>query len=69
MSEISCNSLASALQSNPSHLIELDLSGNNMQDPEDQLLYDIEKSPNFTLESLRSVKVWSQSMMVSAGLQ
>ncbi|XP_034530928.1 NACHT, LRR and PYD domains-containing protein 12-like isoform X2 [Notolabrus celidotus] len=53
LSKISCASLTSALKSNPSHLRELELSENNLQDSDMKPLSDLVESPRHRLRSLR----------------
>ncbi|XP_025755111.1 NACHT, LRR and PYD domains-containing protein 12-like [Oreochromis niloticus] len=52
LSEISCDYLAAALKSNPSHLRELELWDNNLKDPDVKQLSDLQQSPDYRLEKL-----------------
>ncbi|KAM9352397.1 NACHT, LRR and PYD domains-containing protein 12-like [Symphorus nematophorus] len=57
LSAISCAFLASALKSNPSHLTELDLRGNNLKDSDMKLLCDLVESPYCRLKTLSIMKI------------
>ncbi|XP_039861832.1 NACHT, LRR and PYD domains-containing protein 12-like [Simochromis diagramma] len=53
LSAISCDYLAAAMKSNPSHLRQLDLSNNILHDPDVKPLYDLKQSRDYRLETLR----------------
>ncbi|XP_075873026.1 uncharacterized protein LOC142882264 isoform X2 [Nelusetta ayraudi] len=64
LSELSCDWLLSALKSNPPHLRLLDLSRNIVKASTGQQLDALVASRDYKLESVRSVLVWKQCMMV-----
>ncbi|XP_024118542.1 NACHT, LRR and PYD domains-containing protein 12 [Oryzias melastigma] len=65
LSEISCDLLVSALESNPSYLTELDLVYNYLQDSDVQQLSALKKSPDCKLETVR----WKPSLQKAEGVE
>ncbi|XP_063316314.2 NACHT, LRR and PYD domains-containing protein 12-like, partial [Pelmatolapia mariae] len=55
LSKISCDFLAATLKSNPSHLRELDLKRNNLEDPDVKQLSELKQSSDCTLKTLRAL--------------
>lgn len=60
LSEIGCESLALSINSNPSHLRELDLSMNGLLNSGVELLFPGLENPNCKLETLRSAPLLFQ---------
>ncbi|RVE60735.1 hypothetical protein OJAV_G00184020 [Oryzias javanicus] len=53
LTKVSCAALISALESNPSNLTELDLSGNDLHDSDVKKLFDLVGNPDYKLETVR----------------
>ncbi|CAI5677378.1 unnamed protein product [Oreochromis niloticus] len=63
LSKISCDYLAAALKSNPSHLRQLDVRENNLQDSGVKHLSDLQQSPDYRLETLETVCVLREEQL------
>ncbi len=59
MTDEGCSAVTSALKSNPSHLRELNLSGNKLGDSGVKNLSDLLMNPQFKLEKLQLVLLYS----------
>ncbi|XP_065326048.1 NACHT, LRR and PYD domains-containing protein 1a allele 5-like [Pelmatolapia mariae] len=67
LTKISCDYLAAALKSNPSHLRKLDLSENkNLQEHDVKQLFDLKESPDYRLETLWLVECGTEWVVLSA---
>uniref|UniRef100_A0A3P9D0Q5 NACHT domain-containing protein n=1 Tax=Maylandia zebra TaxID=106582 RepID=A0A3P9D0Q5_9CICH len=55
LTRYSCHPLVLALKSNPSHLRELDMSNNYLKNYDVTALIDLQKNPDYRLETFRSV--------------
>jgi len=64
MKDKGCSAVASALESNPSHLRELDLSGNKLGDSGFKNLSDLLKNPQCKLENLQLVSLYFTALTV-----
>ncbi|KAL4006225.1 NACHT, LRR and PYD domains-containing protein 12 [Sarotherodon galilaeus] len=64
LSEISCDYLAAALKSNPSHLRQLELRENYLKDPDVKQLSDLHQSPDYRLETLVEVMMVNRTVCV-----
>ncbi|XP_024144357.1 NACHT, LRR and PYD domains-containing protein 12-like [Oryzias melastigma] len=64
LTKASCGALVSALKSNPSHLTELDLSGNDPNGLDVQQLQDLAASPDYKLSTVRPAVMGSQGRKV-----
>jgi len=58
MTDEGCSDVTSALKSNPSHLRELELSGNKLGDSGVKNLSDLLMNPQFKLEKLQLVSLY-----------
>jgi hypothetical protein len=59
VTEEGCGYVSSALSSNPSHLRELDLSNNDLQDSGVKIISEGLKKPNCQLQILRYLRTYN----------
>jgi len=64
MTDEGCSALTSALNSNPSHLRELNLSVNNLGDSGVKNLSDLLMNPQLKLEKLKLVSLYSSYSVI-----
>ncbi len=64
MTDEGCSAVTSALKSNPSHLRELNLSGNKLGDSGVKNLSDLLMNTQFKLEKLELVSLYSTAVTI-----